>query len=78
MVLVHGMFTTAAASWVVSPLQGSVVEVRVSVGDVIQTDSEVAVVLSMKMEHLIQWAPGELSSGNSNGAILSPRVILSL
>ena len=42
-------------AWIVSPLQGSVVALEIQVGDVISKGTTVAVVLSMKMEHLLTW-----------------------
>ena len=38
------------------------VDIKVSPGDVIETGSAVAVVLSMKMEHLIHWSPADADS----------------
>ena len=37
-------------------------DIRVSVGDVVEVGGAVAVVLSMKMEHLIQWSPADAGS----------------
>ena len=45
--------------FVTSPLQGFVVELNVKVGDIISNNAQICVLLSMKMEHVVQWHTNE-------------------
>ena len=54
--LVEGRYETAPPGhmWITSPLHGSIVDVIVTPGQVLRGGQDIAVILSMKMEHLIQ------------------------